>query len=105
MNLSRNLSKNPFKALGENLFKTNFIFCPLFFSVLQFPIATYIRRSIKQYFHYMRVREIMDLTPSGGHKDKWDITVRRGKDGNERQRTAGIPEGVQGRSGSTGTKA
>jgi hypothetical protein len=40
---------------GSNYF-TSFL---VFFSVIQLGIATYIRRSIKQYFHYMRVREIM----------------------------------------------
>jgi hypothetical protein len=36
-------------------------FCLTVFSGIQLGIASYIRRSIKQYFHYMRVREILFL--------------------------------------------
>jgi hypothetical protein len=47
-----------FQSLND-LINTNFILGLMFFSVLQLIISYYIRRSIKQYFHYMRVREIM----------------------------------------------
>jgi hypothetical protein len=40
-------------------FKPDFAFCLGVFSIIQLAIAWYIKRSIKQYFHYMRVREIM----------------------------------------------
>jgi hypothetical protein len=43
----------------EKLFSSDFSFCLVLFSVIQLCISWYIRRSIKQYFHYMRVREIM----------------------------------------------
>jgi hypothetical protein len=46
---------------GDREFRQDFAFCLAFFSVIQFMIAAYIRRSIKQYFHYMRVREIVFL--------------------------------------------
>lgn len=47
-----------FSAL-KSLFNADFAFCQALFSAIQLLIAWYIRRSIKQYFHYMRVREIM----------------------------------------------
>jgi hypothetical protein len=48
-----------FIFLGGGGFKDNFAFFLVFFSLVQLFIALYIRRSIKQYFHYMRDREIM----------------------------------------------
>jgi hypothetical protein len=46
---------------GEGEFRQDFTFCLAFFSAIQLLIALYIQRSIKQYFHYMRVREIVFL--------------------------------------------
>jgi hypothetical protein len=52
--------KTFFESL-KTLFTTDFAFCLALFSGIQLLIAWYIRRSIKQYFHYMRVREILFL--------------------------------------------
>ncbi|MDR1596290.1 MAG: hypothetical protein LBR99_01165 [Treponema sp.] len=46
---------------GTREFHRDFAFCLAFFSGLQLLIALYIQQSIKQYFHYMRVREIVFL--------------------------------------------
>jgi hypothetical protein len=48
-----------FLAALKRLFEADFAFCLSIFSAIQLTVAWYIRRSIKQYFHYMRVREIM----------------------------------------------
>jgi hypothetical protein len=45
----------------KSLLDTDFAFCLALFSTVQLLIAWYIRRSIKQYFHYMRVRELLFL--------------------------------------------
>jgi hypothetical protein len=50
--------KTFFESL-KNLLNTDFAFSVALFSAIQLLIAWYIRRSIRQYFHYMRVREIM----------------------------------------------
>jgi hypothetical protein len=51
--------ENVVRLFLNKLFFSDFIFCLALFSVIQLVISWYIRRSIKQYFHYMRVREIM----------------------------------------------
>jgi hypothetical protein len=50
-----------FLEILKDLIKTDFAFCLALFSGIQLLIAWYIRRSIRQYFHYMRVREILFL--------------------------------------------
>jgi hypothetical protein len=45
----------------KDLLNTDFAFSLILFSGIQLLIAWYIRRSIRQYFHYMRVREILFL--------------------------------------------
>ncbi|MDR0584060.1 MAG: hypothetical protein LBG57_06920 [Treponema sp.] len=55
------LTGKPFLASLKSLFDADFAFCLTAFSAIQLLVAWYIRRSIKQYFHYMRVREIMFL--------------------------------------------
>jgi hypothetical protein len=48
-----------FMFVGGKALTNDFTLFLLFFSLLQLCIAGYIRHSIKQYFHYMRDREIM----------------------------------------------
>jgi hypothetical protein len=50
---------NALRSFLGKLFSSDFSSCLILFSLIQLFISWYIRRSIKQYFHYMRVREIM----------------------------------------------
>jgi hypothetical protein len=53
--------------------KTDFVFklSYLFFFLILFFIANYIRRSIKQYFHYLRVREIVSVLETAYDADHY----------------------------------
>jgi hypothetical protein len=61
-----------FLASLNNLPKSGFAFGLALFSALQLTIACYIRRSIKQYFHYMRVREILYILEIADTIDRYN---------------------------------
>jgi hypothetical protein len=64
-----------FDPLCKVQFKQDFAFSLGFFSIAQFAIAKYIRRSIKQYFHYMRVREILYILEIADTIDRYNDDI------------------------------
>jgi hypothetical protein len=73
--VASHVAGNTFCKSLKNFISTGSTFGLAFFSTLQLGIAGYIRRSIKQYFHYMRVREIMFILEIA-----YTISLDTGKD-------------------------
>jgi hypothetical protein len=88
---------------GSIAFREDFAFCLGLFSIIQLIIAWYIRRSIKQYFHYMRVREIMFILEIADTVSRFtgkDLFVGlKEQAAEEKESGAGIQPGTKGRHG------